>query len=91
MGVLTAEPGADIQEKIRLPNFWKADLPRSYIVCLQDRSAPRSLTDNVIRRLGVVPLGIDSSHSPFLSQPRVTAQTFVAATRTQPVGPLLPA
>ena len=43
-----------------------------------------------IKRLGVVPLEIDSSHSPFLSMPRATAQLLVAATRSRPVGPLLP-
>jgi hypothetical protein len=40
--------------------------------------------------LGVAPLEIDSSHSPFLSMPRATAELFVEATRTRPVGPLRP-
>jgi pimeloyl-ACP methyl ester carboxylesterase len=87
---LSPAPTDFIQEPLHLPNFWRANLPRSYIVCLQDRAAPRSLSDEVVRRLGVVPLTIDASHSPFLSQPRTTAETFIAATKTQPAGPLLP-
>ena len=79
-----------LQEEIQLRNFWKADLPRSYILCGQDRAAPRSLTDRVIERLGVAPLEIDASHSPFLSQPRATAKLLVAAAATKPVGPLKP-
>jgi pimeloyl-ACP methyl ester carboxylesterase len=88
---LTAAPVEFIQEQISLPKFWKADLPRSYIICSQDRAAPRSFTEERARRLGVVPLEIDASHSPFLSRPRETAEVFAAATMTSPVGPLLPA
>ena len=87
---LSAAPVEFLQEKIQLRNFWKADLPRSYILCLADRAAPRSISDRVIERLGVVPLEIDASHSPFLSQPRATAELLVAATATRPVGPLRP-
>ena len=87
---LSPAPVEFLQEKIQLRNFWKADLPRSYILCRQDRAAPRSLTDRVIERLGVAPLEIDASHSPFLSQPRATAKLLVAAAATKPVGPLKP-
>ena len=58
---------------VSVPNFWAADLPRSFIVCEQDRSMPRWLADTVARRLGVQQLSIDTSHSPFLSQPRELA------------------
>ena len=51
---------------VSVPNFWAADLPRSFIRCLQDRSMPRWLADTVTRRLGVEQLTIDTSHSPFL-------------------------
>jgi len=73
-----------------VPRFWEADLPRSFIVCQQDRSMPRWLADTVARRLGVEQLPIDTSHSPFLSRPRELAQLLVHATTTRPVGPLIP-
>ncbi len=75
---------------VSVPNFWAADLPRSFIRCLQDRSMPRWLADTVTRRLGVEQLTIDTSHSPFLSRPRELAELLVAATATTPTGPLVP-
>jgi pimeloyl-ACP methyl ester carboxylesterase len=86
---LTPAPVGFIQETVHLPNFWRADLPRSYIVCSQDRAAPLSISDTVTRRLGVEALEIDASHSPFLSKPRETAGLFVAATARKTTGPLL--
>jgi pimeloyl-ACP methyl ester carboxylesterase len=87
---LSPAPVEFLQEEIRLGNFWTANLPRSYILCLQDRAAPRSLSERMIDRLGVVPLEIDASHSPFLSQPRALAKLLVAATSTRVTGPLKP-
>jgi pimeloyl-ACP methyl ester carboxylesterase len=75
---------------VSVPNFWAADLPRSFIVCEQDRSMPRWLADTVAHRLGVEQLTIDTSHSPFLSRPRELAELLVHATTTRPVGPLIP-
>lgn len=75
---------------VSVPQFWAADLPRSFIVCEQDRSMPRWLADTVARRLGVQQLAIDSSHSPFLSRPRELAELLVHATTTTPIGPLVP-
>jgi pimeloyl-ACP methyl ester carboxylesterase len=75
---------------VSVPRFWEADLPRSFIVCEQDRSMPRWLADNVAHRLGVEQLSIDTSHSPFLSRPRELAELLVHATTTIPVGPLIP-
>lgn len=75
---------------VSLPNFWSADLPRSYIRCLQDRAKPGWLSDVVAERLGVVQLAIDTSHSPFLSRPDELAELLVHATTTRPVGPLIP-
>jgi pimeloyl-ACP methyl ester carboxylesterase len=85
---LTPQQTAPILEPISVPRFWAADLPRSFILCLQDRTQPRWLADQTAARLGVEPLAIDSSHSPFLSQPRKLAELFVAAVGTTPVGPL---
>ncbi|MDZ4266153.1 MAG: esterase, partial [Mycobacterium sp.] len=75
---------------VSVPHFWEADLPRSFIVCEQDRSMPRWLADTVARRLGVEPLSIDASHSPFLSRPRELAELLVYATTTMPIAPLTP-
>src|SRR6266545_2154841 len=75
-------------EAIAVPRFWEADLPRSYILCLEDRSKPRWLSDVVANRLGVEQLTIDASHSPFLSQPAALAEVLVHATTTKPIGPL---
>ncbi|MGE0216066.1 alpha/beta fold hydrolase [Mycolicibacterium sp.] len=75
---------------VSVPNFWAAELPRSFVVCEQDRSMPRWLADTVASRLGVEPLSIDASHSPFLSRPRELAELLVHATTTTPVAPLRP-
>ncbi len=75
---------------VSVPHFWEAELPRSFILCLGDRSQPRWLSDLVAQRLGVDPLQIDSSHSPFLSRPAELAELLVHATTTVPVGPLVP-
>jgi pimeloyl-ACP methyl ester carboxylesterase len=75
---------------VSVPRFWAAELPRSFIVCLQDRAQPRWLADVAARRLGVEPLPIDASHSPFLSRPAELAALLVQATTTTPTGPLRP-
>lgn len=87
---LTPAPPGILVDPIHLARFWEADLPRSYIRCLQDRAKPRALSDDTVRRLGVNELTIDSSHSPFLSRPRELAELLVEAAATRPKGPLLP-
>jgi pimeloyl-ACP methyl ester carboxylesterase len=87
---LTPAPTDFLQETVSLPAFWQADLPRSYILCSQDRAKPHSMSASVIDRLGVEPLAIDASHSPFLSRPAELAQLLVRATATRPTGPLKP-
>lgn len=77
-------------EKLFLKALWDAQIPRSYILCRHDKSKPLAMSEEVIRRLGVEPLVIDSSHSPFLSRPAELAALFVKAVGTDPVGPLLP-
>lgn len=77
-------------ETVSIPRFWAADLPRSYILCRGDRAFPSSMRDEVIRRLGVDPLSIEGSHSPFLSRPAELAELLAHATQTQPAGPLSP-
>lgn len=75
---------------VSVPSFWEADLPRSFIRCLQDQSMPQWLADTVTRRLGVEQLTIDTSHSPFLSRPREFAELLLHATTTKPIAPLSP-
>jgi pimeloyl-ACP methyl ester carboxylesterase len=88
---LTPELAGDTAtEPVRTPRFWAADLPRSFVRCLQDHAQPRWLSDLVAARLGVEPLTIDTSHSPFLSRPAELAERLVEATATRPVGPLRP-
>jgi pimeloyl-ACP methyl ester carboxylesterase len=87
---LTPAPTEFLVEPVVLANFWKAELPRSYIRCREDRAKPMSMSEQVVRRLGVEPLVIEGSHSPFLSRPAALAEMLVAATRTKPVGPLSP-
>jgi pimeloyl-ACP methyl ester carboxylesterase len=88
---LTPETAGDTATTpISVPRFWAAELPRSFIVCLQDRAQPRWLADVTARRLGVEPLAIDASHSPFLSRPAELAQLLLHAITTHPVGPMKP-
>lgn len=77
-------------EPVSVPRFWKAQPSRSFIRCLKDQAHPGWLAERTARRLGVQPLTIDSSHSPFLSRPREFAELLVHAPTTEPVGPLLP-
>jgi pimeloyl-ACP methyl ester carboxylesterase len=88
---LTPEVAGDTATTpISVPRYWEADLPRSFILCLQDRAQPRWLADVTARRLGVDPLAIDASHSPFLSRPGELAGLLIEATTTRPVAPLRP-
>jgi pimeloyl-ACP methyl ester carboxylesterase len=88
---LTPERAGDTATTpISVPVFWEADLPRSFIVCTQDRAQPRWLAEVTARRLGVDPLTIDASHSPFLSRPTALAQLLIRATTTEPIGPMRP-
>lgn len=87
---LTPAPVEFLVETVSLPRFWQANLPRSYIHCMQDRAKPHAMSEQVVARLGVVPLEIDASHSPFLSRPAELAKLLVHATGTVPIGPLRP-
>jgi pimeloyl-ACP methyl ester carboxylesterase len=75
---------------VSVPEFWKADLPRSYIRCTLDRALPKEFGDSHIARLGVEPLMIATSHSPFLSRPADLALLLTAAVKTKPIHPLRP-
>jgi pimeloyl-ACP methyl ester carboxylesterase len=87
---LTPAPADFLLEPVYVPRFWQANLPRSFIWCLQERSMPHAMAKSVIDRLGVIPLSIDSSHSPFLSRPAELAKLFVHATLVPPIRPMRP-
>jgi pimeloyl-ACP methyl ester carboxylesterase len=89
--LLTPEaPGPDGDRPLFVPKFWEANLQRSFITCSEDKAQPRWLADLVAHRLGVEPLVIGGSHSPFLSRPAELAALLVHATATTPIGPLSP-
>ncbi len=87
--LLTPAPLLFNTEPVHVPRFWAAQPPRSFIRCLQDRAMPASMSDSVIHRLGVAPLDIDASHSPFFSRPAELAALLVAAVATPARGQLL--
>jgi pimeloyl-ACP methyl ester carboxylesterase len=88
---LIPQPLAPVIEPISVPGFWAADLPRSYVMCLKDNAWPLRIGRLQAQRMGVEPLTIDSSHSPFFSQPAELARLLVRAVGTTPIGPLRPA
>lgn len=88
--LLTPAPTEFLTETVSIPRFWQADLPRSYIHCLQERAKPYEMSKRVIDRLGVMPISIDSSHSPFLSCPAELAKQLVYASLTVPFRPMKP-
>jgi pimeloyl-ACP methyl ester carboxylesterase len=88
---LTPQPLAPLTEPISIPNFWEANLPRSLILCQHDNAGgDKVAVDQTIRRLGVDPFWMETSHSPFLSRPSECADRILAATARPPVGPLSP-
>jgi hypothetical protein len=88
---LIRQPLGPVVEPISVPRFWAADLPRSYVMCLQDHAWPLRVGRLQAQRMGVRPLTIDSSHSPFFSRPAELARLLVQAVGTTPIGPLTPA
>ena len=86
----SAAPPEILVEPVSIPRFWKADLPRSYILCIHDRSLLYAEQMAFAGRLGVVPLMIEGSHSPFFSRPAELAALMVQAVDTEPVAPLRP-
>lgn len=79
-GHLTPQPSAPLQEPITLNRFWKERSPVSYIRCGADRAHPPHMEAYAINRFGVKPLEIaGASHSPFISQPWITALRLIEA------------
>jgi pimeloyl-ACP methyl ester carboxylesterase len=82
---LSAAPQQILIEPVTMPRFWAAAPPRSYIVCLKDRVLPFAKALAFAGRLGVMPLYIDSSHSPFFSRPAELAALLIRAAATRAV------
>lgn len=72
---LTPQPFEPVSTPISAPSFWASNVPRSFILCTDDRSHPLQTDNEFMRRLGLQSCAaIDSSHSPFLSKPRELAR-----------------
>ncbi len=88
---LTPEPLGPMFEPISIPRFWEAQPPRSLILCRWDHAGgDPSAAERTAVRLGVAPFWMDTSHSPFLSQPAAVAELLEEAAASSPIGPLLP-
>lgn len=86
----SAAPPNILIEPVSIPRFWEADLPRSFILCVHDRSLRYAEQMTFAGRLGVVPLMIEGSHSPFYTRPAELAALMLKAVETRPVAPLRP-
>jgi pimeloyl-ACP methyl ester carboxylesterase len=75
---------APLLEVISVPGFWNADLPRSYIRCLDDCTRTPEYWAHMGDRLGGAVLTIEGSHSPFLSRPGDLAEAMLRAIDTTP-------
>ena len=54
-------------------------IPRSYILCTEDRAYPVDYMQGVARTLGVEPILVGWGHFPMVSRPRETAELIVTA------------
>ncbi len=80
---LTPLPLEATTAPMSVPRFWTAPIPKSYILCTDDRSHPVQDDNEFMSRLGLTTcMAIISSHSPFLSRPRDTANLLDAWTTT---------
>jgi pimeloyl-ACP methyl ester carboxylesterase len=75
---LAPEPAVCLLEPVPLPNFDRAAIPRRYVLCTQDRTVAPDVQRRIAERLGVEPVEIDTSHSPFFSRPAELADLLVA-------------
>jgi pimeloyl-ACP methyl ester carboxylesterase len=76
---LTPQQFGVLAEPVSVPRFWTLDPSRSYVVCADDRVWSARVSEIHADRLGVCPLRIPGSHSPFLSRPAELAELLVGA------------
>lgn len=70
---LTPQPLRPWSERLDLERFWTLDLPRTYIRCLRDAAVTAAHGAAYARRLGVVPVDMDTAHCPMVSAPDALA------------------
>lgn len=87
-GQFSPAPPEILIEPVSLPRFWSAELPRSAIICREDRALPFATSMAFAGRLGVMPRLIAGSHSPFLSRPAELAAMLVETTGDKPISQL---
>jgi pimeloyl-ACP methyl ester carboxylesterase len=64
---------------ISVPRLWDGTVPRSFVLCLDDRTGVVPLTEGALERLGIQTVyPIWASHSPFISRPRDLARVLVS-------------
>ena len=72
---LLPQPLAPAVEPIHVPNFWQSSIPRNMLFGLADRGHPQALITQGMSQLGLtIAVGINTSHSPFISRPNETAR-----------------
>ena len=63
---------------IRLTRFWDLDIPRDYILCLNDRTGVLTVVEHQLSRLGPTTIHpVWASHSPLISRPKELARQLV--------------
>lgn len=71
---LCPQPLEPVSTPVSLSSFWTADIPKSHILCTNDRTNTIEYSNDLLRRQGLRSCAaIDASHSPFISQPETTA------------------
>jgi hypothetical protein len=74
---LTPLPLAPAQEPFHLPNFWRAPIPRDFVLTTDDHSHSVVMDNVFMERLGLATaFSIISSHSPFVSRPAEPAMVL---------------
>lgn len=77
---MVAEPFPPLGEAVHLTEARFGSVPRAYIYTTQDNILSYPFQQEMVARAGVnATFSIDSSHSPFLSQPEQLAQTIIKA------------
>jgi hypothetical protein len=69
--------GMKIARQSLPPGGWPAGTMSAYVLCRDDRTIVQKRAREMAARLGVEPVELPGSHSPFLSRPDVLAETFV--------------
>jgi pimeloyl-ACP methyl ester carboxylesterase len=77
VGQLTAQPAAPFGEPVAVP-AWRS-IASTYIVCAQDRAMPAELQRSTFAPRAREVRELNTSHSPFLSQPALLADMLAAS------------